>query len=75
LPAPAAPVAGAPGGPGFGGPPLAPAAGNGHGVADPQTLGDEVTQVPIVKSAHEKIGRNEPCWCGSGKKFKLCHGR
>ena len=20
-------------------------------------------------------GRNEPCWCGSGKKFKLCHGR
>jgi preprotein translocase subunit SecA len=22
-----------------------------------------------------KIGRNEPCWCGSGKKFKQCHGR
>ncbi|CAM2009411.1 methionyl aminopeptidase [Acanthopleuribacter pedis] len=21
-----------------------------------------------------KIGRNEPCWCGSGKKFKKCHG-
>jgi hypothetical protein len=21
-----------------------------------------------------KIGRNEPCWCGSGRKFKLCHG-
>ena len=20
-------------------------------------------------------GRNEPCWCGSGKKFKKCHGR
>jgi preprotein translocase subunit SecA len=20
-------------------------------------------------------GRNEPCWCGSGKKFKICHGR
>jgi preprotein translocase subunit SecA len=30
--------------------------------------------VPIVKEQHEKIGRNEPCWCGSGKKFKLCHG-
>ena len=29
---------------------------------------------PIVKEQHEKIGRNEPCWCGSGKKFKLCHG-
>ncbi|MDZ7749333.1 MAG: bifunctional ornithine acetyltransferase/N-acetylglutamate synthase [Halofilum sp. (in: g-proteobacteria)] len=22
-----------------------------------------------------KIGRNEPCWCGSGKKFKHCHGK
>ena len=22
-----------------------------------------------------KIGRNQPCWCGSGKKFKFCHGR
>ncbi len=21
-----------------------------------------------------KIGRNDPCWCGSGKKFKRCHG-
>jgi len=20
-------------------------------------------------------GRNEPCFCGSGKKYKLCHGR
>jgi preprotein translocase subunit SecA len=22
-----------------------------------------------------KIGRNEPCWCGSGKKYKRCHGK
>jgi preprotein translocase subunit SecA len=22
----------------------------------------------------EKVGRNDPCWCGSGKKFKKCHG-
>ncbi len=21
------------------------------------------------------IGRNDPCWCGSGKKFKKCHGK
>jgi preprotein translocase subunit SecA len=21
----------------------------------------------------EKIGRNDPCWCGSGKKYKNCH--
>jgi preprotein translocase subunit SecA len=23
----------------------------------------------------KKIGRNDPCWCGSGKKFKQCHGK
>jgi preprotein translocase subunit SecA len=23
---------------------------------------------------HRHIGRNDPCWCGSGKKFKKCHG-
>jgi len=23
---------------------------------------------------HKNIGRNDPCWCGSGKKFKKCHG-
>jgi preprotein translocase subunit SecA len=22
----------------------------------------------------QKVGRNDPCWCGSGKKFKKCHG-
>ncbi|MDP8911737.1 MAG: preprotein translocase subunit SecA, partial [Actinomycetota bacterium] len=27
-----------------------------------------------VRSAHDNIGRNDPCWCGSGKKFKRCHG-
>jgi preprotein translocase subunit SecA len=24
--------------------------------------------------ARTKLGRNDPCWCGSGKKFKRCHG-
>jgi preprotein translocase subunit SecA len=23
---------------------------------------------------HRDIGRNDPCWCGSGKKYKRCHG-
>ena len=36
---------------------------------------EEPTQAPVVKSPHDKLGRNQPCWCGSGKKFKLCHGR
>jgi preprotein translocase subunit SecA len=33
---------------------------------------------PVVETKvldeHERIGRNDPCWCGSGKKFKKCHG-
>ncbi|MCU1376739.1 MAG: secA, partial [Actinomycetia bacterium] len=29
---------------------------------------------PVVKSDEEKIGRNDPCFCGSGKKYKHCHG-
>jgi preprotein translocase subunit SecA len=33
-----------------------------------------VAQRPKVNSAAENIGRNDPCWCGSGKKFKKCHG-
>jgi preprotein translocase subunit SecA len=46
-------------------------AGNGGGRAPAQVMD---TQAPLVKSASEKIGRNDPCWCGSGRKFKLCHG-
>ena len=33
-----------------------------------------VAQRPKVNSENENIGRNDPCWCGSGKKFKKCHG-
>jgi len=39
---------------------------------------EEVPQVPVVETRHlseeEQIGRNDPCWCGSGKKYKKCHG-
>jgi preprotein translocase subunit SecA len=31
--------------------------------------------VKALPKQGDKIGRNEPCWCGSGKKFKQCHGR
>jgi preprotein translocase subunit SecA len=27
-----------------------------------------------VVRAHPKVGRNDPCPCGSGKKYKKCHG-
>jgi preprotein translocase subunit SecA len=29
---------------------------------------------PQVVNEHRDVGRNDPCWCGSGKKFKKCHG-
>ncbi len=31
-------------------------------------------QTPFVRDGR-KVGRNEPCPCGSGKKFKQCHGK
>jgi len=34
-----------------------------------------VLKVEKVVSGQEKIGRNDPCPCGSGKKFKHCHGK
>jgi preprotein translocase subunit SecA len=46
------------------------AAGDGAGTGGPQ--GENPTTV--VKADREKIGRNDPCWCGSGKKYKKCHG-
>jgi len=30
---------------------------------------------PSTSRQKNKIGRNDPCWCGSGKKFKKCHGK
>jgi len=40
---------------------------------------EEAELVPMTKENFKKsdehdIGRNDPCWCGSGKKFKKCHG-
>ena len=36
---------------------------------------EEAKPTPKINDAFEKVGRNEPCPCGSGKKFKQCHGR
>jgi preprotein translocase subunit SecA len=48
----------------------------GAAVAEPprpsRTGGDDV--VRQVKRDEPKIGRNDPCFCGSGKKYKKCHG-
>jgi preprotein translocase subunit SecA len=37
--------------------------------------GGPATTTKPLKKEGDKIGRNEPCWCGSGRKFKQCHGR
>jgi preprotein translocase subunit SecA len=44
-------------------------------VAEPiQTnRGDEGSKKPVVKG--QKVGRNDPCPCGSGKKYKKCCGK
>ena len=50
-------------------------AGAGDGEAAPRparTGGDDV--VRQVKRDAPKVGRNDPCPCGSGKKYKKCHG-
>lgn len=37
-------------------------------------LGDDESQEQTFKRQEKKIGRNDPCPCGSGKKYKSCHG-
>jgi preprotein translocase subunit SecA len=34
----------------------------------------ETAQGTVVNDETKEVGRNDPCWCGSGKKFKKCHG-
>ena len=36
---------------------------------------EDLTQTQKPVTNQNEIGRNDPCWCGSGKKFKKCHGR
>jgi preprotein translocase subunit SecA len=61
-------AAGAGAGVGAGAPATAPA----RAAAGPAT-GTAVAMQRIA-SEEEKLGRNDPCWCGSGKKYKKCHG-
>jgi preprotein translocase subunit SecA len=53
---------------------MAAAAGGGEAAAD----GMEGELMPPVEQRRvdqsQQVGRNDPCWCGSGKKFKKCHG-
>jgi preprotein translocase subunit SecA len=57
-----------------GGVPLQGGGGAGGGLAGPlPTAPGAADQGPFVRG-ERKIGRNEPCPCGSGKKYKHCHG-
>jgi preprotein translocase subunit SecA len=49
-------------------------AGGGEAVMAGVPSAGGVLQQAVQASPHEKLGRNDPCWCGSGKKFKKCHG-
>jgi preprotein translocase subunit SecA len=53
------------------------AAGGGSSVATAGVAGGGSVATPLkpkVNTELETIGRNDPCYCGSGKKYKKCHG-
>ena len=49
------------------------------GLDQPEVLAEdaEVVAATVLEPVRndQKLGRNELCWCGSGKKFKHCHGK
>lgn len=47
----------------------------GNVVAIADLARGERLKVETVRRSAPKVGRNDPCTCGSGKKWKLCHGR
>jgi preprotein translocase subunit SecA len=53
----------------------AQALGDGGAPAAPAQAEEPVVNTPVVKSEWDKTPRNAPCPCGSGKKYKMCHGR
>jgi preprotein translocase subunit SecA len=50
----------------------AAAGGAAAGYADEEPAPRPVEQRRVDET--QQIGRNDPCWCGSGKKYKKCHG-
>ncbi|MDW7990563.1 MAG: SEC-C domain-containing protein, partial [Anaerolineae bacterium] len=64
-PAQPSPARGAPGG-------LRPRSAPAPAGAKPQPR--PTTTAPAATAPH-KLSRNDPCWCGSGKKYKNCHWR
>ncbi|MSO95017.1 MAG: preprotein translocase subunit SecA [Thermoleophilia bacterium] len=46
----------------------------GGATREPIMAMEAPVQRQFVKNDEQDVGRNDPCWCGSGKKFKRCHG-
>lgn len=55
------------------GPSVGPSGGSSGGPSARRPVSDSAEQ-PFVRGG-KKVGRNDPCPCGSGKKFKQCHGK
>src|SRR6185295_7429166 len=45
-----------------------------RGQQQPPRVGGDDASVKTVRRDEPKVGRNDPCPCGSGKKYKKCHG-
>lgn len=43
--------------------------------SQPPARSRQAVKPTTVRRSHKKLGRNEPCFCGSGKKYKHCHGK
>ncbi|MCW3033562.1 MAG: secA, partial [Solirubrobacterales bacterium] len=57
----------------------AAAAAAGAPGAEGYAEGEELEAMPVVEQRvlddEHQVGRNDPCWCGSGQKYKKCHGK
>jgi preprotein translocase subunit SecA len=50
------------------------AAGSAAASRQPPRVGGDDAAVKTIRRDEPKVGRNDPCPCGSGKKYKKCHG-
>jgi len=60
--------------PAFPGGAVAPPTGRQSAAPQPPRVGGDDAAVKTVRRDEPKVGRNDPCPCGSGKKYKKCHG-
>jgi uncharacterized protein YchJ len=48
---------------------------NAHIYEDAEKMRNPNRMIALTQQPKRKLGRNEPCWCGSRNKYKRCHGR